>query len=81
DCIYEGERMLYIHPDGGVDWGAGEPVWPVEAIYYEDDTPGEWAEYYKANVELFDGLGCPDGAAELGMIAKGHPIIPALPLQ
>ena len=39
DCIYEGERMLYIHPDECVDCGACEPVCPVEAIYYEDDLP------------------------------------------
>lgn len=25
DCIYEGERMLYIHPDECVDCGACEP--------------------------------------------------------
>ncbi|RUQ37044.1 hypothetical protein D8M29_12530, partial [Micrococcus sp. HSID17227] len=81
DCIYEGERMLYIHPDECVDCGACEPVCPVEAIYYEDDTPEEWAEYYKANVEFFDDLGSPGGAAKLGMIAKDHPIISALPLQ
>ena len=35
DCIYEGDRMLYIHPDECVDCGACEPVCPVEAIYYE----------------------------------------------
>lgn len=35
DCIYEGQRMLYIHPDECVDCGACEPVCPVEAIYYE----------------------------------------------
>ena len=81
DCIYEGERMLYIHPDECVDCGACEPVCPVEAIYYEDDTPDEWAEYYKANVEFFDDLGSPGGAAKLGMIAKDHPIIAALPPQ
>ena len=40
DCIYEGKRMLYIHPDECVDCGACEPVCPVEAIFYEDDTPG-----------------------------------------
>ena len=38
DCIYEGARMLYIHPDECVDCGACEPVCPVEAIY-EDDLP------------------------------------------
>ena len=59
DCIYEGERSLYIHPDECVDCGACEPVCPVEAIYYEDDVPEQWAEYYKANVEFFDDLGSP----------------------
>ena len=39
DCIYEGARSLYIHPDECVDCGACEPVCPVEAIYYEDDLP------------------------------------------
>ena len=33
DCIYEGKRMLDIHPDECVDCGACEPVCPVEAIY------------------------------------------------
>ncbi len=33
DCIYEGDRMLYIHPDECVDCGACEPVCPVEAIF------------------------------------------------
>ena len=41
DCIYEGKRMLYIHPDECVDCGACEPVCPVEAIFYEDDVPEE----------------------------------------
>jgi ferredoxin len=53
DCIYEGNRMLYIHPDECVDCGACEPVCPVEAIFYEDDTPEQWKDYYKANVEFF----------------------------
>src|SRR5690242_12606720 len=48
DCIYEGNRMLYIHPDECVDCGACEPVCPVEAIFYEDDTPEEWKQYYDA---------------------------------
>jgi NAD-dependent dihydropyrimidine dehydrogenase PreA subunit len=45
DCIYQGERMLYIHPDECVDCGACEPVCLVEAIYYEDDLPGKWQVY------------------------------------
>ena len=81
DCIYEGKRMLYIHPDECVDCGACEPVCPVEAIFYEDDTPEEWKDYYNANVEFFDDLGSPGGAAKMGVIDKDHPLIEALPPQ
>ena len=70
DCIYEGQRSLYIHPDECVDCGACEPVCPVEAIFYEDDTPEEWKDYYKANVEFFDELGSPGGASKLGLIER-----------
>jgi len=60
---------------------ACEPVCPVEAIYYEDDVPEQWADYYKANVEFFDDLGSPGGAAKMGLIPKDHAIIEALPPQ
>jgi NAD-dependent dihydropyrimidine dehydrogenase PreA subunit len=78
DCIYEGKRMLYIHPDECVDCGACEPVCPVEAIFYEDDTPEQWKDYYNANVDFFDDLGSPGGAAKLGVIDKDHPLVAAL---
>ena len=57
DCIYEGARMLYIHPDECVDCGACEPVCPVEAIYYEDDVPEQWSEYTQINADFFVELG------------------------
>ena len=79
DCIYEGNRMLYIHPDECVDCGACEPVCPVEAIFYEDDTPEEWKGYYDANVHFFDDLGSPGGAAKMGIIEKDHELVAALP--
>ena len=81
DFIYEGERMLYIHPDECVDCGACEPVCPVEAIFYEDDVPDQWKDYYKANVEFFEDLGSPGGAAKTGKIPKDHPLVAALPPQ
>jgi NAD-dependent dihydropyrimidine dehydrogenase PreA subunit len=81
DCIYEGERMLYIHPDECVDCGACEPVCPVEAIFYEDDVPDQWKDFYKANVEFFSDLGSPGGASKVGKINKDHPIVEALPPQ
>jgi NAD-dependent dihydropyrimidine dehydrogenase PreA subunit len=79
DCIYEGKRMLYIHPDECVDCGACEPVCPVEAIFYEDDTPEQWKDYYNANVDFFEDLGSPGGAAKMGVIDKDHPLVAELP--
>ena len=81
DCIYEGERMLYIHPDECVDCGACEPVCPVEAIFYEDDLPEQWKDFYKANVDFFEDLGSPGGASKVGKIEKDHPVVAALPPQ
>jgi NAD-dependent dihydropyrimidine dehydrogenase PreA subunit len=81
DCIYEGNRMLYINPDECVDCGACEPVCPVEAIFYEDDLPAEYASYLEANAGFFEGIGAPGGAARLGPVDKDHPLIEALPPQ
>ncbi|GAA1861329.1 ferredoxin [Actinomadura bangladeshensis] len=79
DCIYEGPRALYIHPDECVDCGACEPVCPVEAIYFEDDLPERWTAYTKANAEFFDDLGSPGGASKLGAQSRDHPLIAAQP--
>ncbi len=57
DCIYEGARMLYIHPDECVDCGACEPVCPVEAIYYEDDVPDQWSSLHPDQRRLLLGAG------------------------
>ncbi|NBY51578.1 MAG: ferredoxin family protein [Actinobacteria bacterium] len=73
DCIYEGDRMMYIQPDECVDCGACEPVCPVEAIYYEDDVPSQWSAYKEVNAEFFDELGSPGGASKVGPVAKDHP--------
>ncbi|NAZ81008.1 ferredoxin [Kineococcus sp. R8] len=81
DCIYEGKRSLYIHPDECVDCGACEPVCPVEAIYYEDDVPEQWSVFTAANVEFFDTIGSPGGAAKLGEIDADHVAVSSLPPQ
>jgi NAD-dependent dihydropyrimidine dehydrogenase PreA subunit len=81
DCIYEGERMLYIHPDECVDCGACEPVCPVGAIFFENDLPVESQNYHRVNVEFFSYLGSPGGASSVGKIRSDHPIVAALPPQ
>jgi len=80
DCIYEGERMLYIQPDECVDCGACEPVCPVEAIYYEDDVPAQWSAYTAANVDFFATLGSPGGASKVG-VQPDVPLVADLPPQ
>ena len=87
DCIYEGERMLYIHPDECVDCGACEPVCPVEAIYYEDDLPDKWSAYTADNARFFaeplpgraEALGSPGGAAKLGPVNADTELVAGLP--
>ena len=67
DCIYEGERTLYINADECVDCGACEPVCPTEAIFYEDDVPEEWDDY--------------TGAQKTGPQSYDDPMVAALPPQ
>ena len=89
DCIYEGARMLYIHPDECVDCGACEPVCPVEAISYEDDVPEALQPYIDENAKFFadtlpgqaQPIGSPGGAAKLGAVDAATPMVAALPPQ
>ena len=89
DCIYEGERALYIHPDECVDCGACEPVCPVEAIYYEDDLPAEFTPYLRDNADFFlevlpgrdEPLGSPGGAAGTGALGVDTPLVAGAPPQ
>jgi NAD-dependent dihydropyrimidine dehydrogenase PreA subunit len=77
DCIYEGDRMLYIHPGECIDCGACEPACPVEAIFYADDVPDDWSSFTPWNAEFFDqtGIGSPGGAAAVGKIPADHPSV------
>ncbi|HVA48530.1 MAG TPA: ferredoxin family protein [Pirellulales bacterium] len=52
ECFYEGEKMLYIHPDECTDCGACEPECPVEAIFYEDAVPEAWRDFIALNAEM-----------------------------
>ena len=79
DCIYEGERMLYIHPGECVDCGACEPVCPVEAISFAADVPDEWVDFGRVNAEFFGALGSPGGASRIGKTGRDHPVVAALP--
>jgi ferredoxin len=78
DCIYEGERMLYINPAECIDCGACEPACPADAIFYEIDLPDAWSNYEAVNAEAFASVGEPGGAASIGLLVD-HPDVVALP--
>jgi NAD-dependent dihydropyrimidine dehydrogenase PreA subunit len=79
DCIYDGIRKGYIHPDECVDCGACEPVCPVTAIFHADDVPARWREYLDVDREFFGpdvtGLGSPGGAVNVGSAGVDHPFL------
>jgi NAD-dependent dihydropyrimidine dehydrogenase PreA subunit len=77
-CIYEGPRMLFIHPDECVDCGACEPVCPEEATFYTDDVPADSAAFIAINAVVFDDLGSPGGAGGAGPLAADHPDVRAM---
>ena len=57
ECFYEGEQILYIHPDECIDCEACVPECPVEAIFHEDNLPEEWAGLHRT--ERRDGNAVP----------------------
>ncbi|MEK7917706.1 ferredoxin [Burkholderia contaminans] len=83
DCIYEGERTLYIQPDECVNCGICVSVCPTEAIFHEEELSEAEASFAAANREFFDtnvsGLGSPGGASDVGKTACDHPLVAAWP--
>jgi NAD-dependent dihydropyrimidine dehydrogenase PreA subunit len=76
DCIYEGDRKLYINPDECIDCGACLPVCPVQAISQDRRVPDDEHEFIADNARFFtdllpgrsEPLGTAGGAASLGRI-------------
>ncbi len=59
ECFYEGEAILFIHPDECIDCEACVPECPVSAIFLEDNLPAEWAEYTVLNADMSRSGECP----------------------
>nr|ABP42877.1 4Fe-4S ferredoxin, iron-sulfur binding domain protein [Mycolicibacterium gilvum PYR-GCK] len=87
DCIYEGDRAMYINPNECVDCGACRIACRVDAIYYETDLPDEELAFLDDNAAFFtttlsgrdEPLGDPGGAAKLGRVGADTPLVAALP--
>jgi NAD-dependent dihydropyrimidine dehydrogenase PreA subunit len=45
--------MLYIDPAECIDCGLCVPECPVDAIFFEDDLPEQWADYIQKNADFF----------------------------
>jgi ferredoxin len=85
DCIYEGGRMFYIHPDECVNCGLCESICPVDAIRDELDAEPAEAVYIAVNREFFGSLvtgwGSPRGWNHSYRTDSDHPVVTAMPPQ
>jgi NAD-dependent dihydropyrimidine dehydrogenase PreA subunit len=85
DCIYEGDRTLYIQPDECIDCGLCETVCPVAAIHADDRLPEDLMHWIAVNRDYFgeavSGLGSPRGADAKTTRAIDHPIVAAWPAR
>jgi ferredoxin len=52
DCFREGPNFLVIDPDECIDCAVCVPECPVNAIYAEDDVPGDQQSFIKLNAYL-----------------------------
>lgn len=81
DCIYEGDRMLYIQPDECVECGRCEPVCPQISIYHHEDLPEDSKHFERINAEFFTlgtpPLGSPGGARKVTPTGQDHPEVGA----
>jgi NAD-dependent dihydropyrimidine dehydrogenase PreA subunit len=76
DCIYEGERKLYINPFECIDCGNCEPACPVEAITQDRRVPEEFSAFAEDNKRFFtealpgrdEPIGQPGGAMGFGAV-------------
>ena len=53
DCIYEGEKQLYIHPGECISCGACLPACPVKAIFIIDEVPESLRGSIQENEDFF----------------------------
>ena len=84
DCIYEGARMFYIHPDECVNCGICLSICPVDAITWDGEITPDMKHYEAINREYFGeavtGLGSPGGWDSSNTTASDHPLVAALPI-
>ena len=75
ECFYEGEAILFIHPEECIDCEACVPECPVAAIFHEDNLPAEWSDYTALNAEMASQ--CPVITEQKTSMAETHEICTA----
>ncbi|HTR94605.1 MAG TPA: ferredoxin [Trebonia sp.] len=85
DCIYEGDRKLYINPGECIDCGACQPVCPVDAISQDRGVPVGQEAFVADNARFFaeplpgrdEPLGNAGGSAAIGPIGVDTELVAA----
>lgn len=83
DCIYEGDRKLYINPGECIDCGTCEPACPQTAIFLDFKAPAGAAQFVEDNKRFFaetlpglaEPLGSPGGSAKTGRVGTDTPLV------
>lgn len=86
DCIYQGNRKMYVNPDECIDCGACETVCPVDAVTADRTTPPERMVHLADNRAFFQEvlpgrdapLGNPGGASALGPVGVDTSFVTSL---
>jgi NAD-dependent dihydropyrimidine dehydrogenase PreA subunit len=85
DCIYEGGRMFYIHPDECINCGLCLSICPVDAIYWDHELPDGQRHFEAVNRDFFSvevaNLGNPGGWDKTFSTSADHPEVAAMPLR
>ena len=89
DCIYEGDRKLYINPNECIDCGACVPTCPVDAITMDRRTPESEQGFIQDNEDFFNTvlagrdapIGDPGGAARAGRFGVDTPLVVSFATQ
>ena len=67
DCFHEGPNFLAIDPDECIDCAVCVPECPADAIFAEEDVPGDQQTFIALNAEL---------ARQWPTITKRHDALP-----
>lgn len=85
DCIYEGGRMFYIHPDECINCGLCLSICPVDAIVWDAELTEITRPFAEINRDYFgpnvSGLGSPGGWDTTRTTDIDHPAVAAHPVN